>query len=101
MDGEALLGPLPPEWQFSTRLHEHTGAEWIGYRLYGSGGFVCEDPRLEELTKPWRRRKHSEEEYWTWFLNEETGEDMYNSDPRLTPQALRAKGIPLRTFDLI
>ena len=62
-----------------------------------------EDPRLGPLTD-WERFDHELEadnpEVCDWFRHKTTGE-VTSSDPRMSVDALRARGVPLRSFSLI
>jgi len=64
--------------------------------------FYCEDPRLGELPSGWRRKGHPSDKFWTWFVNEETGEEMKEGrDPRFKEEALKQRGVDLKLFKLI
>lgn len=76
MNGEALLGPLPPEWRFAWVY-----VDGIGY-LFGfvnqqTGDQVFEDPRLGQLLPGWRLEDQERRADWNnWFVNDETGEKL-------------------------
>lgn len=38
------------------------------------------------LPADWRRKEHENEEFVDWFVNDETGEDNDDFDPRLSPE---------------
>jgi hypothetical protein len=98
MDGEALLGPLPDSFKEVLKLHRRY-LEWA-YLNEDTGVFQAEDPRLGPLPLGWRLEWLSNNEFWPWFINDETGEES-DWDPRLTSEALRKRGIPLQVFDLV
>ena len=68
-----------------------------------SGKFQVEDPRLAGVRLPagWGRKRHLVEEFWTWFVNDETREDNGYFDPRLNLDELKSRGVELEVFDLI
>jgi hypothetical protein len=64
--------------------------------------FYYEDPRLGEIPSGWKRRDHPSDEFWNWFVNEETREEMKDrGDPRLTAEALKQRGADLKVFKLV
>ncbi|KAL8994655.1 MAG: hypothetical protein Q9169_005435 [Polycauliona sp. 2 TL-2023] len=97
MEGETLLGPLPDEWQ-SVNIYN----EGIGYmhafldRQTGEQRY--DDPRLGPLPSGWRLDDPDRKPDWNnWFINEETGERPdWPRDPRMTPEALEARGVTLQ-----
>jgi hypothetical protein len=102
MDGEALLGPLPERFQLVRKLEENTNTHWWSHMDRETESFYCEDPRLGELPSGWRRRGHLSEKSWSWFVNEETGEEMKDrGDLRLTAKALKQIGVDLKVFKLV
>ncbi|PMD45671.1 hypothetical protein L207DRAFT_578577 [Hyaloscypha variabilis F] len=103
MHTEALLGQLPAGWEVSYRLQRG------GYRpvIFAQGNMSTqEDPRLP-LPPGWRYRYGSfnapritepaalEDMLPQFFENEETKEKTW-FDPRLTPEALRDRGIDVQ-----
>ncbi|PMD17916.1 hypothetical protein NA56DRAFT_648340 [Hyaloscypha hepaticicola] len=102
MGAEALLGPLPERFRAVAKLEEKSNICWWGHMDRETESFYCEDPRLGELPSGWKRRDHPSDQFWTWFVNEETGEEMkWGSDLRLTPEALRQRGVDLKVFKLV
>jgi len=65
-----------------------------------TGHVSIEDPRLENLPDAWMRKNYELEEMWTWFVNKETGEEMADSDLRLTTEELKKKRVDLRMYSL-
>ena len=63
-----------------------------------------EDPRLGALPAEWesvqQERTPEDPIYFAPHRNKRTGE-LINSDPRLLPEALIARGIKLETFQLV
>ncbi|KAL8386868.1 hypothetical protein RB595_010329 [Gaeumannomyces hyphopodioides] len=112
-DATALLGPLPGgeagPWRVQTPVREGGGVaavflhSWLGLR-------TDKDPRLPPLPAPWRAvedvtgtgrlgRTLDDPHVFRRFRNAETGK-VVNSDPRMSPEALRARGVPLEWFTL-
>lgn len=109
MDAEALLGPLPSGW--SAREEYVQGAEMV--TIFKNGDTRTQkDPRLPPLLPAWRyiygnhnppqevEPEKLEEMARQWFKNVETGEATY-SDPRLTPELLRERGVAIEELILV
>ncbi|KAF2490269.1 HET-domain-containing protein [Lophium mytilinum] len=104
-DASVLLGPLPKHWRVQV-----TDAEFgeNNYSLYNSSTnkhvTMSEDPRLGPLENGWeaieRDRVRGDPGVFEMYRNKITGEEM-DSDPRMLPEALKARGVPLQTFQLI
>ena len=108
MHGEALLGPLPPRTRSIARFDEKTDAYWRCYLDEDSGDCAIEDPRLGPLPSGWRRKNHSKDHVISWFVNDTTGEgldaqmmDNGFPDPRLSVDALIARALSLRYFNIV
>jgi hypothetical protein len=107
MYGESLLGPLPAPW----RARKDTGSTGSFLPLFWNSETDSEsreDPRLEDLPAEWEK---IEEEQWApefvglYFpysphRNTVTGEEIV-SDPRMFPEALKARGVRLEEFTLV
>lgn len=102
-DAIAVLGPLPAQWKVIIKgdslgraLHRYINL--MTYKL------TAEDPRLGVLPPKWERvpyeRSADDPALFEVFKNSITGETLH-SDPRLLPEALRARGVNLETFQLI
>ncbi|KAI1277039.1 HET-domain-containing protein [Xylaria sp. FL0933] len=105
MDGEALLGELPCPWEVQVKSNKR-GLWAPGFQNNDLGQWSEDDPRLDNIPLPaewepieleWTR---SDPEHCRKFRNRDTGE-IINSDPRLLPEALLARGIPVKTITLI
>jgi len=108
MNAEALLGPLPVGWSRQERLdsrgHYMTGSlnastqEWIPAEDDPRLG-----PRLEDWDfipeSKWSNQKPKKYNYQEW-KNQATGR-IVNSDPRLSPKALKQRGVELIDFQLV
>ncbi|KAI3320241.1 HET-domain-containing protein [Xylariaceae sp. AK1471] len=105
MDGEALLGALPPAWS-AQLVPTADGVDRRLFRNADTNITTSEDPRLVNLSIP--AEWESIEFEWTpadpiyckKFRNTNTGE-FINSDPRLFPEALIERGVPLKTITLV
>jgi hypothetical protein len=103
MDGEALLGPLPQGCRvilFQEGNNDHI-QEFVDSKTQTRS---TRDPRLGPLPAEWKPII-TKDRLWPSkrveaFQNRDTGQILY-SDPRLLPDALRARGVPLQTFTLV
>ncbi|KAI1280101.1 heterokaryon incompatibility protein-domain-containing protein [Xylaria sp. FL0933] len=104
-DGDALLGPLPKPWRVQ-RFLDASGQFGI-CRVFNEETKTLqdEDPRLEPLGSEWERlegrpRTAEDPQVFQEFRHRVTGE-VRKSDPRLSPDALRRRGVSLEIFSLI
>lgn len=107
MIGQALLGPLEPHVHVQDSFNV-----WGRRRVFintDTGHHSFEDPRLEEIPLPaeWERgtdeeqqRVHDDPEVFCRFRHRDTGE-LINYDPRMTADALKARGVPVQTLTLM
>ncbi|KAF4633797.1 hypothetical protein G7Y89_g4314 [Cudoniella acicularis] len=102
-NGEVLLGPLPNGFRFIKRWNEEAGGYCATFLNSETGAFGPEDPRLSHISLPlgWVAVSHEQEQLWTLFINYITGDDSRMTDPRLTPDALKQRGVDVQTFNLI
>lgn len=102
-DAVPILGPLPSGWEVIL-LPDETGKLVQHYKSGKGGSYTDEDPRLGRIPPNWERvakhRNPDDPEIFDRFRNMDTGE-LINSDPRLFPDALRARGVNLESFRLI
>lgn len=91
-DGEALLGPLPAGWSRVDR-----GRKGNSYMDRATGILRLTDPRLGDLPYGWRMVSYSSDDQPPRFVDVFTRKSTYE-DPRQTPEALRARGVDLRTI---
>ncbi len=89
-NGEALLGPLPSGW----RRPRHAKQGEFFDRATGTWSLI--DPRLGELPDGWQMVSNLP---YAVFEKLSTGERTFY-DPRQTPEAIRARGVNLRTISL-
>ncbi|KAE8453859.1 hypothetical protein EG329_007635 [Mollisiaceae sp. DMI_Dod_QoI] len=103
MDGERFLGALQKPWRLQIFGDDAViFVPW--YYNDETKASTREDPRLPPLSPEWTsmQRKRAQEDSYSLceFQNVETGETI-NYDPRMTPEALRERGVQLQTFDLV
>jgi hypothetical protein len=108
-DAIPLLGPLPREWRVQCGPYSEHSQRTL-YRFFNSdtGELTADDPRLEphpdwervEVEDLGRVLTGDDPEVCDFFRNKTT-EELINYDPRLLPEALEARGVPLRTFSLV
>jgi len=103
--GESFLGPLPSPWKFQERRLATGQFECVlEFRNSDTGVVTQNDPRLGELSEAWEKvkaeRTRDDPVLFAPHRNKSTGE-LINSDPRLLPSALHARGVTLETFQII
>lgn len=102
-DAVGLIGPLPEDWTVFIR-GDSLGRPTQWYRNLRNGQETLDDPRLWSLSPNWERvayeRLPDDPAIFERFRNLKTGE-LVNSDPRLSPTALLARGIKLQSFSLV
>ncbi|KAL8923554.1 MAG: hypothetical protein Q9208_004500 [Pyrenodesmia sp. 3 TL-2023] len=99
MRGEAILGPLPDRWQYRW-INSDSSVYNFGFVDQLTEQYVYEDPRHGPLPSPWRlERPGVKADMSNWFINNEIGETLnWPYDPRMSTEALRKRGVPLRDF---
>ena len=102
MTGEALLGKLPDNWSFVNKWFPQFQSRHYVFLDSDTGNTQLEDPRLGPLPAGWCNANMSKPELpWNWYVNNDTGEVAGIRDPRLTVNALKARGVDLQEFRLI
>ena len=107
-EAQALLGPLPGYISFRYQYNEGTKTFRAAYLDERTQETTLNDPRLGPMPPGWRVKRYPEENargiYETMDHEvgqvEPTWETTYH-DPRLTPEALRKRGVNLQTFRLV
>ena len=100
MDGAACLSPLPNKWQLVLRYFEKYSGLYKAFLDHQTGEFQIEDPRLGPLPAGWYICDHERKDAWNLYANDETGERT-QFDPRMTPEALTARGVKIGEFRLV
>lgn len=102
MDAEGILGKLPPDYV----VEVGASSGWYGgftFRNIKTNISVEEDPRLGDLPPAWIRmeavRTAEDPLHFVRYRNLATGKTI-NGDPRLLPEALRARDVPLKPLNL-
>jgi hypothetical protein len=98
------LGHLPNNFSEVIRDDDRTSQSYWSFLDNGSGELGVEDPRLGDFASGWTRKAHKDEHLLSWFVNTESKEQMKGillRDPRLEPEALRARGLDLQEFELV
>ncbi|KAF2649712.1 HET-domain-containing protein [Lophiostoma macrostomum CBS 122681] len=102
MDAESLLGPLPKPW--ISQLQIVDACDVLHFFNVDTNELLLEDPRLPPLPSGWeetgRKPTSDDPRYFKEFHNRDTGR-VINSDPRMMPDALRARGVVIRAFRLV
>ena len=101
MEGEALLGALPSNLHYVTRYFPDLTKHYDILMDTQTGDIHVEDPRLGPLPAGWRTGDHRKKHVYNRFSNEETGIIATGSDPRLSPEALKARGVDLQEVRLV
>jgi hypothetical protein len=103
MDAEAVLGPLPSDFI----VQVGTSAGWYGgFKFFNTitNETVTEDPRLGDLPPVWVQteaaRLPTDPLHFMRYRNLADGKTI-NGDPRLLPEALRARGTSLKPLKLV
>lgn len=97
MDGAAFVGSLPDTWQSVIRYDSVSRNDWHAFKNLETERTQIEDPRLGPLPAGWRIGRHEEESAYNMYVNDETGRRT-KRDPRVSPEALRARGVKLQDF---
>ncbi|KAF2840182.1 hypothetical protein M501DRAFT_1023505 [Patellaria atrata CBS 101060] len=101
-DAFSILGPLPQPWE--VQMFRDYGNRYK-YRFHNkeTHKVTDDDPRLG-IIKDWERFDHKPDaddpQVYDYFRHKETGETM-NSDPRMLPDALKARNVKLESFTLV
>ena len=100
-DGAGLLGMLFSNWArvdyYDLDLHYYYDA----FIDHSTGSIQMEDPRLGPLSSGWRIANQKKRHVYNRYLDEATGNLKTHFDPRMSPQALKARGIHLQEFRLV
>ncbi|KAL9117858.1 MAG: hypothetical protein Q9187_005601 [Circinaria calcarea] len=99
MRTEGFLGRLPNPWQSIWRLDGKGGAR-LAFNHLRTEEITKNDPRLGPPPSGWRTMSHDQELYYDFWVNVDTGERTW-SDPRMSAEALKGRGVNLRTFALV
>jgi hypothetical protein len=102
MEGQAVLGSLSPSWN---PIVEHTYSTYtLLFRNSQDGAKTQEDPRLGKLPENWEPIEKEDDarlRYTIQHYRHKITNEIINSDPRLLLEAVRARGIKVKTLVLI
>jgi len=97
-----VLGQLPDDWKTIIKGDALGRPTQMFVNL--RSGETLDDPRLEPLPQSWERatyeRRADDPAIFERFRNLETGE-LTNHDPRLSPEALKARGVKVQSIRLV
>ncbi|KAL8719837.1 MAG: hypothetical protein Q9225_003215 [Loekoesia sp. 1 TL-2023] len=100
MTGNLFLGPLAEDWQRVWRYDEETQGYWDAFVDRRKGKWQFEDPRLGPLPDGWFTEEHSMQHVYHVFRTVSEDSSTEN-DPRMTPEALSARGVDIQEFNLV
>ncbi|KAM0799809.1 heterokaryon incompatibility protein-domain-containing protein [Usnea florida] len=101
MEGAGLLGKLPSNWQRVDRYDPDLKNYYDAFINRDTDIVQIEDPRLGPLPPGWRIADHIDKHMVNWYTNEAAGIFDSDFDPRMSPEALRARGIDLQEYRLV
>ena len=104
MCAEALLGPMSEGWEYVRRLNQISDGYLDAFLHRPSGRVQCEDPRLGQLPEGWHVKSHELEDLYPIYVDDRTGETCgkaFATDPQMTSEELRLRGVDMRTFRLV
>ncbi|KAL9127020.1 MAG: hypothetical protein Q9175_007817 [Cornicularia normoerica] len=101
MEGEALLGALPSNVRYAYRYFPDLCRRYDALINIQTGDIQIEDPRLGPLPTGWRIADHRKRHAYNIFSNEGLGVHNTEFDPRLSPEALKARGVKLQDIRLV
>jgi hypothetical protein len=93
MNGEALPGPLPAHFKLVSCILENPDFYVWVFINHKTGMTRIEDPRLAPLPTVWWLEHLASYRSLRWFVNNENGAKPTAEDQRLTPEALRERGV--------
>ncbi len=105
VDGEGFLGPLPENYSVKV-VYDPDGLLRPRFKNEETGVQSIDDPRLANWPVPedwepieWTRTRE-DPMICVKYKNKSTGE-IINSDPRLTPEILKSRGVLVKTISLV
>ena len=101
MDGAALLGMLPRNWQRVSHFDPELKGYYDAFINCDTSIVQTEDPRLGPLPPGWRIADHRYKHVFNLYTNEAAGIFKSKFDPRMSREALKARGIDLQEYRLV
>ena len=74
---------------------------WFAYLNHNFGYILSEDPKLGRLPRSWARKSHPLEAFYTWFVNDDTGEELTQVVDLIFTVEAFLREVELRTFTLV
>lgn len=103
-DGASILGPLPSDYRLRIDKPSSGFESTYSFENLETGVVEEHDPRLGLLSSEWehrpRERHQDDPQCFECFRNKVSGE-VINHDHRLSPDALRERGVRLQDIDLV
>lgn len=105
-DGESLLGRMPAPWSLKF-VKDRSGIDVPRFANAETGELTHKDPRLASLPLPegWEQLADAErtmnDPFTVQFWRNEKSDEKMNSDPRMTEEKLRERGIKIERFSLV
>ena len=93
MEGEALLRPLPNGWRRADRYSRQRSSGWPVFVHNETGQREAEDPRLGDLPPGWKRETWDDDHYIRYVREDGVKPTFPDKDPRMTYEALEARGV--------
>jgi hypothetical protein len=104
MEGQGLLGSIPSPWRYTIDVHDDQHRQAVSFLNCETNGISLHDPRLDMLPQEWDEVEEEDDARLVFhtqhYKNKITGE-IINSDPRMLPEALEARGVYLETIALV
>jgi hypothetical protein len=104
MEGQGLLGSIPSPWRYTIDVHDDQRRQAVSFLNCETNGISLHDPRLDMLPQEWDEVEEEDDARLVFhtqhYKNKITGE-IINSDPRMLPEALEARGVYLETIALV
>ena len=100
-DGAGLLGTLLSNWARVDYYDPDLRYYYDAFINHSTGAIQVEDPRLGPLPPGWRIANHKKRHVYNRYLSEATRNLKTHFDPRMSPEALKARGIHLQEFRLV
>jgi hypothetical protein len=103
MGGKSLLGPLSHSWSLRLQRNAFGSPELVFWNAETNSSSL-DDPRLGELPSEWERmelKRTPDSALICAPHQNKLTRDIINSDPRMSAEALTARGVKLEDFRLV
>jgi hypothetical protein len=102
MEGQAFLGPIPSPWKLIINSVDPRPS--FSFLNHQTDEITLQDPRLNTLPQEWHEIEEGDDPCLainTQHYKHKTTGKVFNSDPRLLPEALETRGVRLETITLV